>query len=328
MIAAHHLHFESKARWHPLEVVFWLAWAIAFFVPGADLVLLTQVLVWGLFAVSLDLILGYRGIASLGHAAFFGIGAYAAGFLGKYGWHEPLSGLLVATLVSGLAGLAVGRIMRRLSGIALLMVTLGLNMILFDLVVRSTGVTGGDDGLQGIAITPVLGHFRFDMLGRTAYVYTLAVVFLAFCGARALVRSPWGLALIGARENSRRMLMLGAPLERDVTLAFGFSAALAGLAGALLTQTTQFVAPEVMSFARSADVLVMLVIGGRAVLYGGMVGAAVFLLLRDLLSALNPIYWYFWIGLLLVLIVAAFRRGIVPTLSQMWLRRAGGGHPT
>lgn len=309
-------HFAARARWTPWELAFWAIWGVMVFVPQSNLALLAQVLIWGLFALSLDLLLGFRGIPSLGHAAFFGIGAYTAGFLGKYGWSEPLSGLLAAALVAGLAGLATGRVIRGLHGLGLIMVTLGLNMILFDFVVRSTHITGGDDGLQGIEIAPVLGLFRFDMLGRTAYVYTLAVTFACFLGVRALVKSPFGLSLVGARENARRMAMLGAPIQGDMMFVFGLSAALAGVAGALLAQTTAFVSPEVMAFTRSTDVLVMLVIGGGAMLYGGFVGAAIFLVMRDFLSAFNPIYWYFWIGLLLVLIVWLFRKGMLPTLAS------------
>jgi len=319
-------HFMGRARWKALEWVFWLVLIVLYFIPQSNLPLLSQVLVWGLFAFSLDLLLGYRGIPSLGHAAFFGIGAYAAGLLGKHGWTEPLSGLLIAACAAGVAGFATGRVVRKLHGLGLLMVTLGLNMILFDFALRSTDITGGDDGLQGIVIAPVLGAFKFDMAGRTAYLYTLGVVFLCFVCVRALLKSPFGLALLGARENERRMIALGAPIEGDLTLTFALSAAIAGLAGALLTQTTQFVSPEALAFTRSADVLVMLVIGGGAMLYGGFIGAAVFLLMRDLLSAFNPIYWYFWIGLLLVVIVSAFRKGVLPTLAITWaswkLRRA------
>jgi branched-chain amino acid transport system permease protein len=314
-------YFRSRTRFSGWEFAFWLAWLALYFVPGSNLVLLSQILVWGLFALSLDLLLGYRGIPSLGHAAYFGIGAYTAGFLGKYGWTEPISGLLAAAVLAGLAGLATGRIVRKLHGIGLLMVTLGLNLILFDFVHRSTAITGGDDGLQGIEIAPVLGLFRFDMVGRTAYLYTLVVVLLCFLAVRALVKSSFGLSLLGARENTRRMMMLGTPIERDVTVAFGVSAALAGVAGALLAQTNQFVSPEALAFTRSADVLVMLVIGGTAVLYGGFVGAAVFIVLRDALAAFNPIYWYFWIGLLLVLIVATFRKGMLPTIAGRLARR-------
>jgi branched-chain amino acid transport system permease protein len=314
-----HSFFVQRARWSGWEITFWLAWVAAFFWPGANLALLGQVLIWGLFALSLDLVLGYRGVPSLGHAAFFGIGAYTAGFLGKYGWTEPISGLVAAGLIAGLTGLATGRIVRGLHGVGLLMVTLGLNLLLYDFVQRSTALTGGDDGLQGISIAPLLGVFRFDMMGKTAYVYVLVVAFVLFVAMRALVNSAWGLSLVGARDNPRRMTMLGAPVTGDLTWAFGISAMVAGVAGALLTQTTQFASPEVLSFQRSADLLVMLVIGGTALLYGGFIGALVYVVLRDQLAALNPTYWYFWIGLLLVLIVAFFRTGILPSARGLWL---------
>jgi branched-chain amino acid transport system permease protein len=171
--------------------------------------------------------------------------------------------------------------------------------------------------LQGIVIAPVLGLFRFDIFGRTGFWYALAVTFVLFLVARALVNSPFGLALVGARENTRRMIMLGAPVERDVSAVFAISAAMAGVAGALLTQTTQFVAPSVLSFQRSADVLVILIIGGTARLYGAFIGAFVFLYMRDWLAALSPVYWYFWIGLLLVVVVSFFRRGILPTVESL-----------
>ena len=310
-------YFAGLARWSIWEILFWAALVGLFFVPDANLPLYGQIVIWGLFAMSLDLLLGYRGIPSLGHAAFFGIGGYAAGYLGKFGWTEPISGLVIAALLAGIIGWLTGRLIQRVSGIALLMVTLGLNLILYDIVHRQSGLTGGDDGLQGIEIAPVLGLFRFDIFGRTAYLYALAITFVLFLVARALVKSPFGLALLGARENPRRMIMLGAPLERDVTTVFAIAAAFAGAAGAVLTQTTQFVSPTALSFQRSADVLVILIIGGTGRLYGGFVGAFVFLFLRDWLAELSPVYWYFWIGLLLVVMVAFFRNGIVPSLETL-----------
>jgi branched-chain amino acid transport system permease protein len=310
-------YFAGLARWSVWETLFWAALVGLFFVPDANLPLYGQIVIWGLFAMSLDLLLGYRGIPSLGHAAFFGIGGYAAGYLGKFGWTEPISGLVIASLLAGIIGWLTGRLIQRVSGIALLMVTLGLNLILYDIVHRQSGLTGGDDGLQGIEIAPVLGLFRFDIFGRTAYLYALAVTFVLFLLARALVKSSFGLALLGARENPRRMIMLGAPLERDVTTVFAIAAAFAGAAGALLTQTTQFVSPTSLSFQRSADVLVILIIGGTGRLYGAFVGAFLFLFLRDWVAELSPVYWYFWIGLLLVVMVAFFRKGIVPSLETL-----------
>jgi branched-chain amino acid transport system permease protein len=316
-------YFASVARWEPGEIIFWAALLAVFFIPGANLPLYGQILIWGLFAMSLDLLLGYRGIPSLGHAAFFGIGAYTAGYLGKFGWTEPISGLLLASLAAGLVGWLTGRVIHRVSGIALLMVTLGLNLILYDIVHRQSDFTGGDDGLQGIVIAPVLGLFRFDIYGRTAYLYALASAFALFLVARALVKSPFGLALLGARENPRRMITLGTPIDRDVSTVFAIAAAMAGAAGALLTQTTQFVSPATLSFQRSADVLVILIIGGTGRLYGGFVGAIVFLLLREWLAELSPVYWYFWIGLLLIIVVAFFRRGIVPSAETLVQRLRG-----
>ncbi|HNT37580.1 MAG TPA: branched-chain amino acid ABC transporter permease [Rubrivivax sp.] len=314
-------HFAGQSRWGGWEVAFWLAWVVAFFVPQMNLALMTQILIWGLFAVSLDLLLGYRGLPSFGQAAFFGIGAYTAGFLGKLGWTEPISGLVLSAAAAGIVGLGAGRLVRGVHGVALLMVTLGLNSLLFDLVQRSTELTGGDDGLPGVSVAPVLGLFRFDMVGRTGYLYTLAACCVVFVLLRALINSPYGLALRGARDNPRRMRMLGAPIDRDLSWVMALSAAVAGVAGALLTQTTQFVAPDVLSFQRSADVLVILVIGGTGLLYGGFVGALVFIFLRDLFAALNPVYWYFWIGLLLVLTVTFFRRGLLPALAGWYASR-------
>lgn len=325
--------FAGKARWSGFEIAFWCALAGAYFLPNIDIALLSQIFIWGLFAMSLDLLLGYRGIASLGHAAFFGAGAYCAGFLGKYGWGEPVSGLLISMLPAAALGWLTGKLVQRVSGVALLMVTLGLNLILFDFVQRSTALTGGDDGLQGIVVDPLLGLFRFDIFGRTAYWYSLGALFALFVFLRAFVHSPFGLALTGSRENARRMIMLGSPVEGDISIVFAVSAAAAAAAGALLTQTTQFVSPATLSFQRSADVLVMLIIGGAGRLYGGLIGALIFLVMKDWLAALSPVYWYFWIGLLLVLVVSFFRKGVLPSLETGMrgliarLGKARGGGP-
>ncbi len=323
-------YFASLARWKVWEILFWATLAGCYFFPDIDRMLMSRVIIWGLFAMSLDVLLGYRGIPSLGHAVFFGVGAYVAGFLGKFGWTEPISGLFFAMFVAGALGLVMGKLVQRVTGVGLLMVTLGLNLIVFDFVLRSTELTGGDDGLQGIVIAPVLNYFRFDIWGRTAFWYAFVVAFVLFVVTRMLLKSPFGLALIGARENPRRMLTLGAPVEGDVSRAFMIAAALAGAAGALLTQTTQTAAPTYLSFQRSADVLVILIIGGAGRLYGGFIGAIVFILLQDYVSALSPVYWYFWIGLLLVIIVSFFRKGLLPSVEQLYDRlrsRKSAGPP-
>jgi branched-chain amino acid transport system permease protein len=311
--------FERAHRWSPFEVLFWLAVLGVYFIPGANLVLLTQCLIWGLFALGLDVLLGYRGIPSLGHAAFLGLGAYTAGFLGKYGVPYPLVQLVAAGALAAIVGLAIGRFIVGLAGVALLMVTLAVNLILYDIAERAA-FTGGDDGLQGVVIGPIVHLFPFDYVGQTSYLYAFSIAFLIALGVRALVKGPYGLALEGARENSRRMIALGAPIRDDAVAALVLSAAISGIAGALLTQTTQFVSPELLSFDRSADVLVILVIGGLGRLYGGFIGAFLFVYLRDYLSTTSPVYWYFWIGLLLVLVMCFFRAGILPTAAKLYSR--------
>lgn len=313
---------SSFWRW---ELGFWAAWPVLLFLPQSNLVLLSQMLIWGLFALSLDLVLGYRGIASLGHALFFGIGAYTAGLLSKHGWTEPVSGLCIAALLSGLTGAIVGRILLGMSGATCLTATLCLNMLAYEAVTKATAVTGGDNGLDGLVVSPLLGIFRFDFAGRIAFVYSFIVVLVCVLAARLLVRSAFGLSLLGARDNTPRIVMLGAPIERDATVVFCVSAFLAGVAGALMTQTTQFVSPEVMSVTRSADVLMMLIIGGVATLYGGFFGAIVFMSLQQVLSAWSPTFWYFWIGVILVITVAAFRKGVLPSLADAMRRDRSAG---
>ncbi len=313
-------YFEARRSWSATEYVFWSSLVVLPFVPGVNVPLMMEILIWGLFALSLDLLLGFRGLPTLGHAAFFGIGAYTAGLLAKHGWSEPLSGLLGAAAVAGVIGWLTGRLVAQIHGVALLMITLGLNLMLADAALHASTITGGDDGLQGMLVDPILGLFKFDFAGQTGYYYTLSIVLLVFAMVRALVNSPFGLALIGARENPRRMMMLGASVNSDVSKVFLISAAIAGVAGGLMAQTTQFVSLESLAFTRSVDVLVVLVIGGSGYLYGAFLGALVFVGMRDWLAAINPAYWYFWMGLLLVLIVSFFRKGLFPSLQGMFKR--------
>jgi len=295
--------------WH--EAVFWLVLAAGFWLWPKHLPLASQVLIAGLFTLSYDLILGYSGILSLGHAAYFGIGAYAAGLLAQNGWGEPLSGLLAAGACAGLTGFLTSFLVVRGQDLTRLMVTTAIGLLLFELANRLSSITGGVDGLLGIEMAPLLGAFRFDMYGRTAYGYCLAITFLLFLVVRRLVHSPFGWSLRGMRDNPGRMLALGYPVSHRLIAVYSLSAAIAGVAGALLTQTTQFVSIDVFSFGRSADVMVMLIVGGAGMLYGGLVGAAVFTLAYHYLSALNPVYWQFWLGAFLIAIVLVGRGGVL-----------------
>ncbi len=200
-------------RWQPLEIVFWLLPLVAYFLFPGYLVLITQMMIVGLFALSLDLILGYAGIVSLGHAAFFGLGAYTAGLLAAHGWGEPLSGLLAAAVLAALFGFCTSFLVVRGHDLTRLMVTLGICLMLFEVANKAAFITGGVDGLSGVVMWKLLGIFEFDLYGKTAFFYSLAVLFALFVALRRLVSSPFGLSLIGIREGGRRMLLIQAWLS-------------------------------------------------------------------------------------------------------------------
>jgi len=304
-------------RWHPAEWVFWLLPVAAYFIFPNNLVLLTQITITALFCLSLDLILGYAGIVSLGHAAFFGIGAYAAGLLSAHGFGDPLMGLVVAALVSALVGYLTSFLVLRGADLTRLMVTLGVSMMLYEIANKLTFITGGVDGLQGIEMKPLFGQFEFDLYGKTAYWYAVAVLFVLFWVARRLVHSPFGLSLKGIRLNVGRMPAIGAPVNARLSAVYTIGAIYAGVAGALLAQTTQFVALDVLSFNRSAELMLILVLGGSGSLYGALVGAILFMAAHHLLSDINPEYWQFWLGALLILIVLFARDGVMGALRRL-----------
>src|SRR6185503_9495209 len=311
----------ENVRLRPLEVVFWLCALLPFAVAPSYLSLASQIAITALFALSLDLILGYAGIVSLGHAAFFGFGAYTAGLLSKHYFGEPLTGLVAAGIAAGLLGYALSHVVVRFRHLALIMLTLGFGLLLHEAANSASALTGGADGLQGIKVGALFG-FKFDMYGRTAYAYSLAVLFLCFLVTRRIIHSPFGLALRGIRENATRMPAIGAPSRAHLRKAYTIAAVIAGIAGALLTQTTSTVSLEVLSFGRSADVLVILILGGAGRLYGGIIGAIIYLVARDQFSGINPQYWYFWIGLLLVVVVMFLPNGILGGLARFFPRRA------
>ncbi len=307
----------SPARLRAAEIAFWLALAASFFLLPAKLTLMSQVMIFGLFAVSLDMALGYAGIVTVGHAAFFGAGAYAAGLLAKHGWSEPFSGLMLALAVCSALGYVLSYLVVRGADLTRLMITIGVCVLLAELANRLSWITGGSDGLQGVVMSPVLGRFEFDLWGKTAFVYAYGVVLAMFLAVRLVLRSPFGLALRGIHDSRKRMLAIGSPVEARLRTAYALSAGVAGVAGALLAQTTQFVGIESIGFNRSAEVLIVLVLGGTGRLYGGMVGAIVYMLVHDAFAELNPEYWMFWLGVFLIAAVMLGRGGIMGALSRM-----------
>jgi len=314
--------------WSVPEAVFWLVPVACYFLFPGYLVLGSQVLITGLFALSLDLILGYAGIVSLGHAAFFGLGAYTAGLLAaRLGWHEPISALAISALVAATGGFVSSFLVVRGGDLTRLMVTLGIGLLLYEPANKAAFLTGGVDGLSGVDPGKLLGWRSFDLAGHTAYWYSLAVLFIVFALARRLVRSPFGLSLRGIREGRPRMPALGTPVRWRLVAVYTVAAGIAGIAGALLAQTTQFVGLETLGFNRSAELVIMLVLGGTGRLYGALIGAAIFMVVQDYLSGVNPVYWQFWIGLLLVAMVLFARGGILGAMERFARPRREASDP-
>jgi branched-chain amino acid transport system permease protein len=307
-------------KWSVAELLLWTTPLVVLFAFPGYLVLGSQIFVAALFALSLDLILGYAGIVSLGHAASFGVGAYTAGLLSVHGWGEPISGLFLGGLMAAAVGCLTSLLLVRLGELSRLMVTLGICLVLFEIANKASAVTGGGDGLSGMQMWKILGLFEFDISGRVAYLYSFSVLFVIFIFLRRLTSSPFGLSLRGIKQGIRRMPSLGTPVSQRLVLVYTLGAGIAGIAGALLAQTTQFVGLDSLGFQRSADVLVMLMLGGVGSLYGALAGSVVFIVAQSFLSSLNPIYWEFWLGLMLVLLVAFAKGGIAGTLHRVFVR--------
>lgn len=312
---------NAASRWKVWEPVFWLLALASPFLLSSHALIINEIAIVALFAVSLDLVLGYSGIVSLGHAAFFGTGAYAAALFAKLVMPDPVVGLLVAMGVStGLGALCSFTILRG-SDLTRLMVTLGVALLLLELANKFSEITGGADGLQGVVMGPLLGRFEFDLMGQTAASYSLVVLLLLFVLARRLAKSPFGATLMAIRDNRLRAMAIGIPVSARLSTVYAIAAGVAGAAGALLAQTTGFASLDVFAFDRSADVILLLVIGGTGWLYGGVAGAVVFKLLQDAISTLTPQYWTFWIGLFLVVLMLVGREKLLRPWT--WFKRGG-----
>jgi branched-chain amino acid transport system permease protein len=296
----------SAHRWKAWEWMLLIALPASWFVAGDHSLLANETAILALFAVSLDLILGYAGIVSLGHAAFFGVGAYTAALFAKFVMPDPLVGLVVAIGVAALLGAVSSVLVMRGSDLARLMITLGVAALLYELA-NKLDFTGGADGLQGVTIGPLLGRFEFDLFGRTAYAYSIVLLVIGVLIARRIVSSPFGWSLQAIRDNRLRAAAIGLNVDLRLGVIYTIAAAMAGAAGAALAQTTGFASLDGLDFHRSADVMLVVVIGGAGWLWGGVVGAIAFKLLHDVLSAWTPQYWTFWLGLFLVVLVMVGR---------------------
>jgi len=303
--------------WHLLP---WSAAFAGYFLADSYLSLGTAALEMILFTLSLDLVLGYAGIVTFGQAAFFGLGAYAAGLFAIHGMPDPLLGLLFGTAVAALFGLITGVLILHTEGVTLMMLTLAIASMVAAAALQASGLTGGDNGLQGIQIAPLFGTFPFDLWGRTAYAYALGVLLLWFIAAWRIVHSPFGRSLDGIRQSPRRMRAIGTPVWWRLVAVYSLSAAMAGSAGALKAQTNQFVGIDSLDLLISGTALVMLILGGMRRLYGAFIGAAFYVVVQDLAAEFDPFRWMFVIGGLLIVIVLFLKGGLMDLVDWTYAR--------
>jgi branched-chain amino acid transport system permease protein len=297
--------------WHAVP---WLI-ALAFYFMGAGYHSLgTNILVYILLTLSLDLALGYAGIITLGHAAFFGFGAYTAALFALHVYTEPVTGLIVATVLTGIFAALTGMLILHTQGVTLLMLTLAISILLAEWANRAHDITGGEDGLR-VTMGYVLGLFRFDLWGRVAYLYALAVLFVWFWAAWSIVHSPFGRSLDGIRQSPARMRAIGTPVWWRLVAIYAISGAMAGTAGALSAQTTRFVGLNTLHVLISGIAVVMLVLGGTKRLYGAFIGAAIYVVVQDIAAKVNPFYWMFVIGGLLMATVMFLEGGLMEVLD-------------
>jgi branched-chain amino acid transport system permease protein len=320
--------FARRHRPRAGEAILWILALSFYFAFPNYLGFGTELLITILFALSLDLALGYAGIVTLGHAAFFGVGAYTVGMLAYHGiWNEPISSLVLAAIFAALIGLGSGLVLLRTQGLTLLMLTLCTMALLEEAANLGHDYTGGFDGLANLPIPPLLGLFEFNPLyPHTQYLYVLTVLFVAFLFIRTLVYSPFGQSLTGIRENTLRMHAVGSPVRARLVTAYVVSAAVAGIAGGLWAQANAYVNLTTLGLDRAATVLIALILGGYGRLYGAFVGATAYMVLTHFLARLYPTGWQLGLGVLLVVIALFARNGILG-IGDALLHKFRAGHP-
>jgi branched-chain amino acid transport system permease protein len=285
----------------------------------------TRMVILALCALSLDLVVGYCGLVTLGHAAFFGAGAYVAGIFAIRVWAEPVLGLLAGGAAAALLGALSGAVLLRSRRLTLIMLSLATVLIVQEIANKMSWLTGGADGLQGISMRPVLGQFPFDLSGRVSYVYAAIVLALGFLVFRSVVDSNFGRSLVGIRENESRMHALGTPVDGRLRTAFVISSTLAGVAGALQAQVAEFVSLNAVSVEFSGEILIMLILGGAGRRYGAFLGAPLYVFMQDYLAREDPANWYLWIGLMLLAIVFLAPGGLTAWVGALARRVAAKG---
>jgi branched-chain amino acid transport system permease protein len=295
-----------------LTMPFWLDWI------GGYTSLGTRVVVLALAAMSLNFLLGYTGVLSFGHAAYFGLGAYGAGMTIRYLLPSTPVGILVGVLVGTIAACIIGALIVRLRGVYFAMVTIAFGQVFYFIAFRWNSVTGGDDGLSGWKRVPLhFGTHVLDILNddKTFYYFVLVFFALAVTAMAALLRSPFGRTLLAIRENERRARFLGIPIERHIWLSWVVSCLFASLSGALYGLLNNFADPHGLHWSQSGDFVIMAVLGGMRSFWGPLIGAAIFVVLQDYLSSLTE-NWQSFIGLFFVLVVLFFPRGVLGVIRR------------
>jgi branched-chain amino acid transport system permease protein len=286
---------------------------------GGYTALAGRVLVFGLAAMALNLLLGFTGVLSFGHAAYFGLGAYGAGLTLRYLVHSTPLAMLAGTLLGGLAGTLFGLLIVRRRGVYFAMCTIAFGQLWYYLAYSWNGFTGGFDGLRDFQRAPIeLGPFTLDITGgRATLYYFLLAVFAVAAGLMGLIlRSPFGRTLVAIRENERRARFLGIPVERHIWLSFSISCFFTALAGTLYALLNNFADPLTLHYTLSGYFVVMTVIGGMRTFWGPLLGAAVFVMLQDYISSMT-VNWMSFIGLIFMFVVLFFPRGLLGTKGML-----------
>lgn len=292
--------------------------AIGYFAFPDDLAFLTRLIGITFLVLSLDLVTGYCGVATLGQAALFGVSAYAVGNACIAGVTNPLMLLAIGAFSGMLMGLVSGAFITRFQGLPQLVLSIAIGQLISSLANKLSSLTGGSDGLSGITPAPIFGLFSFDMYSRTSYVFSLATLAVVMTLLLRFVRSPFGLLCRGIKDDSLRALMIGASPYPRLIIMYGVSGVVAGIGGALMAINTGVVGLDSVSFERSAEVLVMLVLGGAGNLWGALAGAVIFQVFEHIVSAANPFHWMTLVGLLLIVIVIFAPRGIGHGVASLW----------
>lgn len=308
-----HTKFHRLFGHAPLlpEMVMLALAVAAYYAFPYDLALITRFLIMILFVLSLDLVLGYAGIATLGHAALYGTGAYAAGLFCVHVSGDPVIGLAVGAAAGALLAFISGLLLMRAHGLTLLMLSIAVTLICQEVANKARDLTGGADGLRGIRMEPVLGLFKFDFIGRTGYWYALAVVCLCYIALKVVTNSPLGLSIRGAKDSAARMVAIGSPVYWRLVTIYTIGGGIAGIAGALAAQVTQLVSLEAYAFNLSAEALIMLILGGAGRLYGAIIGVIIFMTVHHVAAAVDPFNWLFVIGAMVLGIVFFVPSGVL-----------------